>query len=323
MEVEALLQELVGIPSESGDEAAIALFLEELLSGQGFDVELQEVEPGRNNLIATRGDPERILTTHMDTVPGQPERRETGQYIYGRGACDAKASIASMIVAAVETDADDCALVFDVGEETDFSGIGHLMERDWCPELVVVGEPTQMRRIVGQKGLLTLRLRAEGVPAHGSKPADGVNAIDTLYDAVEQLRSLRTQDEFFGRTAFNLAMIEGGEADNVVPPSAEATVQFRTVRDNEQVIEAVTGLDVDCSIVHDFSPRRFADVEGRIFPGFTEAFYWAEVADATLLQGPGSMEDAHAADEKVEKQQLKDAVTTYTSYLTDGLDTDG
>ncbi|MDY6778548.1 MAG: M20/M25/M40 family metallo-hydrolase [Candidatus Nanohaloarchaea archaeon] len=319
MDVEELLTELVAIPSVSGEEAELASFLADLLEGEGFDVERQRVEEGRSNIIATRGDPETVLTTHMDTVPGQPETGEDEDYIYGRGSCDAKGSMAAMITAAVETDVDDIALVFDVGEEEDFAGIERLMERDWSPSLAVVGEPTRMERVVGQKGLLTLELVAEGEPAHGSKPSEGVNAIERLIDAIDDLRALQVEDPFFGDTRFNLALIEGGEADNVVPPSAEATVQFRTVCENARILERAESLPVTVTVRHDFEPRRFADAEGAVFPGFTEAFYWAGVADNAVLQGPGRMEDAHTEDERVAKRQLKDAVAVYRQYLREGI----
>jgi acetylornithine deacetylase len=321
MDVEDLLMDLIAIESPSGDEEAIASFLAELLEDNGFDVECQPVEEDRTNVIATRGQPRRVLTTHMDTVPGQPDRREDETCIYGRGSCDAKGAMAAMIVAAVETEVEDIALVFDVGEEQDFCGIEALRERDWPTELAVVGEPTGMDRIVGQKGLLTLELTAEGVPAHGSKPSEGENAIETLLGAIETLRDLQTEEPLFGDTRFNLAEIEGGEADNVVPPEATATVQFRTVTGNDRILQALEDLDVDVEVRHDYGPRRFVDVDGSVFPGFTEAFYWSRMADAAILQGPGSMDDAHTDEERVAKRQLKDAVTTYRQYLQKGVDT--
>ncbi|MDY6771564.1 MAG: M20/M25/M40 family metallo-hydrolase [Candidatus Nanohaloarchaea archaeon] len=320
MNVEDLTQELVAIPSPSGEEAAMASFLEDLLSSRGFDVDRQQVVDGRDNIIATRGEPRRILTTHMDTVPGQPDRSEDGDYLYGRGSCDAKGPMAAMITAALQTEADDIALVFDVGEEGDFSGIERLMQREWDPELVVVGEPTEMQRYVGQKGLLTVDLEAEGEPAHGSKPSNGTNAIDEMFAAVQRLRGLQTDDRFFGDTRFNLATIEGGESDNVVPSTASATVQFRTVRPNERIRKKLAELEVMYGLRHDYDPCRFADVTGAVFPGFTEAFYWADVAESAVLQGPGSMQDAHTQGEKIAKRQLKDAVAVYRQYLEDGVD---
>src|SRR4029078_13357779 len=89
-----LTDRLISVPSVSGDEKAVALFLADLLSGLGFHVELQDCEADTPDVYARRGDPDVVLSTHTDTVPPFVEFSEDEQFIYGRGACDAKGLIA-------------------------------------------------------------------------------------------------------------------------------------------------------------------------------------------------------------------------------------
>src|SRR5713101_8634047 len=101
IDVFKLTRELIDIPSVTGGEFEIGNSLGELLSRLGYQVELQEVTDDRANVIATTGAPARVvLSTHMDTVPAFIASSEDEEFIYGRGACDAKGIIASMLTAA-------------------------------------------------------------------------------------------------------------------------------------------------------------------------------------------------------------------------------
>src|ERR671938_474080 len=96
-----LTRRLIDIPSVSGEELEVGRFLASHLEGLGYGVELQEVGPGRSNVIATTGArPRVVLSTHMDTVPPFIASSEDGGHIYGRGSCDAKGIIAAQLAAA-------------------------------------------------------------------------------------------------------------------------------------------------------------------------------------------------------------------------------
>src|ERR1044072_8849015 len=96
-----LTRTLMDIPSVSGEEGEVGRFLASYLEGLGYRVELQEVEPGRANVLArTEARPRVVLSTHMDTVPPFIASSEDDEYIYGRGACDAKGIIAAQLTAA-------------------------------------------------------------------------------------------------------------------------------------------------------------------------------------------------------------------------------
>ena len=122
MDVFELTRRLISIPSISGDEKAVALFLADYLESQGFEIELQNVEGDRPNVYARHGDPSVVLSTHTDTVPPFLELREDDQFIYGRGACDAKGIIAAMVKAAqllIEANVSDFGLLFVVASYGD------------------------------------------------------------------------------------------------------------------------------------------------------------------------------------------------------------
>ena len=168
-----LTKELLKIPSESGNEKAIGTFILDRLK-KNFKVEIQEIG-NRFNIIATKGKPEILLTTHMDTVPKQLELREDNEYLYGRGACDTKSIIAGMIIAceeAIDLGIDNFGILFDVSEETDFSGIKEAINII-DPKIVIVGEPTNFNLVIGQKGLIGIKIICKGKNAPGSTPEKG------------------------------------------------------------------------------------------------------------------------------------------------------
>src|SRR2546430_17580560 len=91
-----LTRTLIDIPSVSGEELEVGRFIASHLEGLGYRVELQEVQPGRANVIATTGArPRVVLSTHMDTVPPFIQSDEDEPHIRGRGSCDAKGIIAA------------------------------------------------------------------------------------------------------------------------------------------------------------------------------------------------------------------------------------
>src|SRR6058998_1597240 len=90
-----LTRKLIDIPSVTGEEKQLGLFLKSQLEDLGYVVEMQEVENDRFNVIATTGAwPRVVLSTHMDTVPPHIVSSEDEERIFGRGACDAKGIIA-------------------------------------------------------------------------------------------------------------------------------------------------------------------------------------------------------------------------------------
>src|SRR5436305_1244161 len=136
MKVFEFTRQLVDIESITPNVGGVCTFLEgklsELASKFGGQVERMPVEPGRDNLFARFGQPDVVLSTHMDTVPPFFPSREDEQHIWGRGACDTKGIIASMVVASeqlLEEGVRNFGLLFVVGEEKNSAG-AHLAARN-------------------------------------------------------------------------------------------------------------------------------------------------------------------------------------------------
>ncbi len=324
MDVFDLTKRLICISSISGDEKAVALFLAEHLNGAGFKVELQQAANNRPNVYARRGEPEVVLSTHTDTVPRYVEFSEDDQFIYGRGACDAKGIIAAMVKAGealIEADVSDFGLLLVVGEEAGSAGARAANAIPNRSRFLINGEPTESKLALGSKGALRAILRARGRAAHSAYPEKGESAIDKLLEVLADLRKAELpNDETLGATTMNIGVIKGGVAANVIPPEAEAELMFRVVTSSDslkRIIEGVAGSRVEVEYTFACDP---------VFTERLDGFENTVVAFATdiplltnwgkpLLFGPGSILDAHTPGEKISKRELVKAVETYEQIV--------
>src|SRR5262249_37590456 len=157
---------------------------------------------------------------------------------------DAKGILAAQIAAVEELRRQGetrVGLLFVVGEERGSDGAKRANETasPGC-RFLVNGEPTESRLGLATRGVLRVRLQANGRAAHSSYPELGESAIDKLIDALVELRGMSLpSDETLGKTHYTVGLIAGGVAPNVVSPSAEAEVMFRTVSDTESVMRAI------------------------------------------------------------------------------------
>lgn len=315
-----LLHELVAIPSVTGSETAVLEFLEERSRSRGWTSQAIAVAPGRWNLLIWRGHPRVVLTTHADTVPAYFEPRREGRFLFARGACDAKASLAAMLVAVEELsdDTDEAGLLVLVGEERGSDG-AIAANRNPLPgvQFLVGGEPTGNRFAQGSKGCLRLTVEARGQAGHSSAPETGRSAVLPLLDFLEGLRQKTfPADRVFGETSMNIGILEAGSAPNVLAENARAEILFRTglriddlLGRIEESPDGAVGFDV---------PYRSDPILFRIPRGGSGDIVsfacdlplltnWGE----PLLLGPGSILDAHAAQEKVDLEEVEEAVAVY------------
>jgi acetylornithine deacetylase len=312
---------LVDIDSTTGREGAVGRWLADYLRGRGLRVTEQAVADDRFNIIAVRegARPEVVFSTHIDCVPPFfPSRIENGR-VYGRGACDAKGILAAQVAAADRLYRDGesrVGLLFVVGEERGSDGARAANDASPGSRFLIDGEPTDNRLGAATRGILRVKLRAAGRAAHSSFPELGESAIDKLIDALVDLRSISLPaDDVLGRTHYTVGLIEGGVAPNVVSPSAEAEVMFRTVSAGDEIRRAMAPLERRVAIEHVLEvPRvRMKIVDGydaAVFPYTTDIpllTAWGE----PLLFGPGSIHVAHTADEFVAIEELTAAVDHY------------
>ena len=319
----ALTRALVDIDSTTGREGEVATWLSGYLRNRGYEIIEQPIADGRFNVYARLDKPPKVvLSTHFDCVPSYFPSRMEGGLLFGRGSCDAKGILAAQ-VAAVEALRDagesSVALLFLAGEERGSDGAR--VANDQAPEgvrFLINGEPTDNRLGAATRGILRVRLHANGRAAHSSFPELGDSAIDKLLDALMVIRGVALpEDPLLGRTHYTVGLIEGGVAPNVVSPHASAELMFRTVGDADNVRELLNVVESLVTIEHVLD---VAAVRLHTLPGFETAVfpYTTDVQHLTrwgvpLLVGPGSIHVAHTDEEHVSVDELLQAVDLYRS----------
>jgi len=278
-----LLRDMIAIPSvnpmraNSGEyvENAMANFIETILSRAGIDCERQTVAAGRDNVIgivhATGSDVNGLmLNSHMDTVPVDNMSIkpfdpvvENG-CVFGRGSCDAKASLAAMMSAAIDYSQKPerprpAVFAAMADEEFAFSGSWKLIEKLWPVSACVIGEPTLLRRVIAHKGIVRWRIETHGLSAHGATPELGRNAVYdgarvalALEDYAQRLAK-NSSHPGLGHATLNVGKIAGGHSVNIVPDKCVIELERRllpgedgkqTVADCEQFLRKRLGESV-------------------------------------------------------------------------------
>ncbi|MFC4597096.1 M20 family metallopeptidase [Cohnella hongkongensis] len=264
-EVAAVLRDLVAIPSVNPafpggtGEAGVAAYVASYMRRNGVDVREQPVHPGRGNVLgmlpAAKGGPTLLLEAHMDTVqttgmsvdPFAGEVRD-GR-LYGRGACDTKASLAAMLVVAGTLGRSGAPLPCGVhlaaviDEEYAYSGVSAIAEEIASGKLrydaAVVGEPTSLHRVVAHKGCVRFHIEVQGAAGHSSEPAAGVNAIERMAEVIAYLRDEvepgyeALRHPLVGPPTHCISEIAGGDAPNTIPDMCRITIDRRTVPGEE------------------------------------------------------------------------------------------
>ncbi|MBZ5694414.1 MAG: M20/M25/M40 family metallo-hydrolase [Acidobacteriia bacterium] len=329
MNVFELTRALVDIESITDNEAAVAAYLEDYLAKlaahSGGQVERMEVEPGRFNILAAWGKPVVTLSTHMDTVPPFFPSREDAEFIWGRGSCDAKGIIASMVAAAEKLFGEgvkNFALLFVVGEERNSAGAAVAARAPRGSKYLVNGEPTENKLALASKGALRFELAARGKMAHSAYPELGESAIEALLDALDAIRRIPLpEDALLGKCTMNIGTISGGRAPNVVPDAAKAEILVRLVGDPAPLREAFAraiGKRAQLNEILCIPPIRFQSVDGMpttVVSYTTDVPVFGRSWGEPLLLGPGSIHVAHTADERISKRELSDAVTIYADVV--------
>jgi succinyl-diaminopimelate desuccinylase len=264
-EVVALTRDLVRIPSvvRPGDpaatEAAVAAHVERWMRAQGFDVEVQQVAPGRPNVLGILGErgsgPTLLLEGHTDVVTeGDPAAWTHPPFgaelvegkIYGRGAADMKSGLAAAMIAAAALKRSGARLGGRlvvgalVDEEGDMLGAKHLCTTPLGRELsaAIICEPEQNELCLEQRGVVWARVTARGRMAHGAMPEAGANPITALAALVAdaprlqlRLRRLCTRSRYLKPPTVTptviAAPVAGVPQSNVIPATAVATLDVR------------------------------------------------------------------------------------------------
>jgi acetylornithine deacetylase len=339
----ALLRELVAIPSVSGAEAEVAHCAAEAARSFGLRAEIGPhgviVEAGRG------GKPSLALVSHLDTVPPgegwtrRPFAAETeGGRLYGRGASDAKASVAAMITAAADAEEDGrlkgrLLVVLGFCEETSESTMAEALQVCGRLDAAVVGEPTRLDFAVAQRGLMMVDLVAHGTQGHAGH-AHGMGFRNAL---VELSRDLVRLDGLFGdrehpllgRVTATPTTAEAGVGRNVTPPTARALLDVRSTPDwtHAEIAERLRAtLGSEVVVVSERlvpcqtpSTSRLLDAARRARPagrcyGSPTCSDWVFLKDVDVVKcGPGDSRLSHAPNEWVALSEVRAARAFYAT----------
>jgi acetylornithine deacetylase len=276
-------------------------------------------------VLATWDEPVVTLSTHMDTVPPFFSSREDSEFIWGRGACDAKGIIAAMVCAAqqlVASGVRNVGLLFVVGEERNSAGAALAAQNPRGSKYLVNGEPTENKLALASKGVLRYELNARGKMAHSAYPELGESAIEALLDGLESLRHVPLPtDSLLGPSTMNIGTISGGRAPNVIPDAAKAEILIRLVDDaastRTQFAKAIDG-SAQLTEILCIPPIHFRSLEGMpttVVSFTTDVPVFGKSWGEPLLLGPGSIHVAHTLEERISKQDLTDAVGLYANVV--------
>ena len=300
-------------------------YTDELARRFGGEVERMPVEPNRDNIFVSFGQPVVVLSTHMDTVPPFLPAREDAEQIWGRGACDTKGIIAAMLTAAeqlLNAGKRNFGMLFVVGEERNSAGALAAAKTPRGSRFLINGEPTENKLALGSKGALRYEIVAHGRMAHSAYPELGESAIEKLLEALARIRSVKLpRDSLLGASTLNIGRIEGGRAPNVVADEARAEILIRVVDDAAELrksVEAAAKPDAEAEEVLLIPAVHLGSLDGfetTVVAFTTDIPAFGDAWGQPFLIGPGSIHVAHTAQERITKSQLTDAVDVYRQLV--------
>lgn len=332
--MEKLLKQLIDIESPSGSEQELAIFLQDYLKQRGWKTTLQPVKTNIStkqtyNLYASRDkstlnnekhskNPDVIFCTHLDCVSPYIPYSEDNEYIYGRGACDAKNQIVTMIYAAERLTDISIGLLFTAGEEIDHPGICKANELKLSPSVFIVGEPTELHMIHTQKGCINGRITSQGTACHSGYPDFGDDAVRKLNPVLQALYHLETIPECF----VNAYISNGGHASNVLADSAKAEFCIRYNSKTQTILDYLRRHRGKCQVHFDniSEPMVCDTLSGwpKMAAGFVtdiDKFHVQPFCCQRFIFGSGCILDAHTPDEKIAKQDLSRVVNEYVKIV--------
>jgi acetylornithine deacetylase len=361
---QTLLARLVSFATVSRESnLGLIGFIHGYLAQHGIACELFHNAQGtKANLFATIGPTDRagiMLSGHTDVVPVDGQAwsfdpftlTERDGRLYGRGTADMKGFIACVLAAVPSFIAKPLKtpihLAFSYDEEVGCLGVRSLLERlsqtPNKPRICLIGEPTELKPVLGHKGKLAMRCQVHGVACHSAYAPSGVNAIEYAAEIITKLREMGEalkplQDARFEPpySTIQTGVIHGGRALNIVPEHCEFDFEVRTLPgfDPIEVVHRLTEFTQ-----HALVPKMQAvDAQSHIefeplssYPGLataqdseaatwiadlcqsdafatvafgTEGGLFAELGITTVVCGPGSMDQGHKPDEYVSLEQL-------------------
>ena len=364
--VQDILTKLVGFDTTSHRSNRECIdWIRDYLASYGVTSEIVADDSGdKACLWATIGASDKpgiVLAGHSDVVPVDGQQWSSDPFtlterngnLYGRGSCDMKAFIACSLALVPEwvknPPPQPVHLAFTHDEETDMVGAARLTDfmraRGIVPQWVWIGEPTNLRIIDSHKGVAAFETTVTGIPGHSGQPDKGINAIEVMGGFMRILDDMATNHRETPYrpsrfdppyTTFNLGIIEGGTAENIIAEHCRLVWQARAhpgdnLDDDLRRIEGEVTKRLHPRL-HAFAPRAglktctcfnipplmpTADNPASRLVGqltgmpetgavsfATEAGFFQKLGTHVIVCGPGDIDSAHKADEYVPVNQL-------------------
>lgn len=336
-----LLKDLIRTPSLSKEEDKTAGIIGDFLTYHGV-----EFERKGHNIIARNAQfnpkkPTILLNSHHDTVkpnegytndPFEPIEKD-GK-LFGLGSNDAGGCLVSLIATFIHFYKDELPynLILAATAEEENSGKGgveSVLPDLPKPEFGIVGEPTEMKMAVAEKGLMVLDCYAKGKAGHAARD-QGINAI---YMALEDIEWFRNFDfpiisKHLGPVKMSVTQIEAGYQHNVVPDVCHFVVDVRSTDkfSNTQILEIVKQ-HVKCevkerstrlnpsSLPEELTVSKVADLLKIEKFGSPTTSDQAVMNFPTFKMGPGMSERSHTPDEFIFLDELKGGISGYINLL--------
>jgi acetylornithine deacetylase len=335
------------VPGGAG-ESELAQFVAEWLTAAGLEVEVEEVAPGRPNVVGrargSGGGSTLLLNAHMDTVGYEgmeaalEPRIEDGR-LYGRGAYDMKGSLAAIMVAgaeAVQAGLRGDVLVAAVADEEVYSIGAEAAARRYPADAAIVAEPTELRLVVAHKGFVWLEVETRGRAAHGSRPDLGEDAIVGMGQVLTGLGALaralldNPSHPLLGSGSVHASLISGGVELSTYPERCVLALERRTVPGEtveiveRQIRELADGAEIRTTFVRE--PFEVAENEPVVqsllrhaggpeiagVPFWADSAVFAAAGIPTVVFGPAG-EGAHAEVEWVDLADLERCKDVYVA----------
>lgn len=345
-----LAAELVRIPSPSADAGGMRAVQRHVAGVMRDHVPAARIRTGGEDrpwtLISLGPEgPAPLFACHTDTVPigdaggwsRDPHAGEVdGTHLHGRGSVDMKGGLAAATVALIRAAGDGAGGHLLLTADEEIGSLGAQRTGEILANLdltgIVIPEATHLGVRCSHRGACWLRLISRGRAAHGSAPERGVNAVLRLAAALGPAMDsapLRT-DATLGAETASIGTFHGGDATNIVPAAATATLDQRTVADSAPLLEHWRGIDgidevktiLDLAALHTDPAAAFVtSLPAPVDPAPVTYF-----TDGSVLQGfrpdvpivvwgPGDPAQMHSVDERIELAQLADAATLYEQVL--------
>lgn len=339
-----LLKSLIATPSFSREESKTADLIQDFLQDQGVPTKRHLHNVWTLNNYFDSSKPTLLLNSHHDTVKPNDgytrdpfEASEEDGKLYGLGSNDAGGPLVTLMATFLhfyEREDLNWNLVFCASAEEEVSGengLGAVLSELPKLDCALVGEPTQMRMGVAEKGLMVLDCEAQGVSGHAARD-EGENAI---YKAMKDIEWLRTYEfdnksEYLGPIRMSVTQIEAGTQHNVVPDRCSFVVDIRSTDayTHDEILEIIKA-----HITSEATPRstrlkpssipldhplvKAGKNLGLCSFGSPTLSDQAVLSIPSMKMGPGQSARSHTSDEYIELKEIEEGIDTYIKLLTE------